>query len=106
MNHTSTQSPSNNKSDMMLLPGFSLADYEGDVSKHSKDQSRGSKNIDAKQAQKDQANSTSGQGKSVQKMINRMETKITGKIDYLTSQRNIRISKESKKGDYTVDVQK
>ena len=36
ISHTSTQSPSNNKSDMMLLPGFSLADYEVELSKHGK----------------------------------------------------------------------
>lgn len=37
---TETQSPSNNKADMMLLPGFSLADYENDTKKANDTNSR------------------------------------------------------------------
>lgn len=44
----------------MLLPGFSLADYEADVNKRNKDISRGAKFMNEKQAAKDQANATSG----------------------------------------------
>ena len=69
----------------MLLPGFSLADYEADVNKRNKDLSRGAKFMNEKQAAKDQANATSGQGKKVTKMLNRVDKHVASKIDYLTA---------------------
>lgn len=50
---TLTQSPSNNKADMMLLPGVSLADYEQDNKMENEMMSRSAQNIKEKQAQKD-----------------------------------------------------
>ena len=47
---TLAQSPSNNKQDMMLLPGVSLADYENSEKAQNEGVSRSALNIKDKQA--------------------------------------------------------
>lgn len=103
---TETQSPSNNKADMMLLPGFSLADYENERARKAGGVTRAQANMEERQAEKDQASATSGPGKSVQKMLNRMTKQSVARIDYLTPARKAREFRESLKGDHTVDFKK
>ena len=103
---TNTQSPSNNKADMMLLPGFSLADQENDKKMMNEGMTRSAMNIKDKQVSKSNQNATSGTGSQVQKILNRMNQPKVTKIDYLTNLRKEREQKDSLKGDYTIDFQK
>ena len=45
---------------MMLLPGYSLKDYENERLKRNGDLSRAAKYVQEKQAEKDQGNAQSG----------------------------------------------
>jgi len=58
-------SPSNNKADMMLLPGYSLLDQENDRKAMLDGMSRAALNVQDKQVAKASANATSQAGKKI-----------------------------------------
>ena len=62
-------SPSNNKGDMMLLPGYSLHDQENDLLQMYEGMSRASLNMQSKQVEKANQNATSGSGKKVRGIL-------------------------------------
>ena len=99
-------SPSNNKADMMLLPGYSLQDQENDRKTMMDGMSRAAQNVQEKQVARAAQNATSGAAKKIKNMLSRMNKPKEKKIDYLTPLRDERLHWESLRGDYTVDFNK
>ena len=76
---------------MMLLPGYSMNDFEMEERRKQEGLSRTAAALNEKAADKEHAASnTSGVNNVIQKMINRMNRPAEEKIDYLTLARKER----------------
>ena len=88
----------------MLLPGFSMNDFEAEERKKKEALSRTAAALNEKAADKEQAaSSTSGVNNAIQKMINRMNRPAEEKIDYLTPARKEREHAAVQRRNHTVD---